>query len=239
MICSTLKGLWSDAAIPQPLRSKMLRQTRSPRVAAARQPWAILHNPFGIKTPKMPTLPKKSDCLCTAGLSGHPILPESPVGTAENGPPPFDRSYGTEWVSVLSPPTAMNRWAIVKRPSGSKACGRTTSFLRELFEKASKPIFERSIGFLGPIQPGASRLINPVYQVDQPGVELGLRLKRGRQSEMNSPGFKRFERILGPRRIDVRIKWRFQKFFPVNVLAMGLNPSPSGETFRFLVCMLC
>ncbi|MCD4727497.1 MAG: hypothetical protein K8R46_07545, partial [Pirellulales bacterium] len=52
--------------------------------------------------------------------------------------------------------------------------------------------------------------------VDQPGVELGLRLKRGRQSEMNSPGFKRFERIGGPRRIDVRIKWRFQKFFPVN-----------------------
>ncbi len=56
MICSTLKGLWSNAAIPQLLRSKMSRQPRcSPRVAAARQPRAILHNPCGIKTPKMPT----------------------------------------------------------------------------------------------------------------------------------------------------------------------------------------
>ncbi|MCD4728255.1 MAG: hypothetical protein K8R46_11365, partial [Pirellulales bacterium] len=59
-------------------------------------------------------------------------------------------------------------------------------------------------------------MINLALQVDQPGVELGLRLKRGRQSKMNSPGFKRSERILGPRRIDVRIKWRFRKFFPVN-----------------------
>ena len=91
-----------------------------------------------------------------------------------------------------------------------------TLFLRELFEKASKPVFARLIGFSGPIQPGASRLINLALQVDQPGVELGLRLKRGRQSKMNRPGFKRFERIGGPRRIDVRIKWRNRVCFPVN-----------------------
>ncbi|MCD4726276.1 MAG: hypothetical protein K8R46_01330 [Pirellulales bacterium] len=59
-------------------------------------------------------------------------------------------------------------------------------------------------------------MINPVYQVDQPGVELGLRLKRGYKSETNIPGFKRFERIFGPRRIDVRIKWRNREFFSVN-----------------------
>ncbi len=34
--------------------------------------------------------------------------------------------------------------------------------------------------------------------------------------EMNSPGFQRFENIEGPRRIDVIIKWRNRKFFPVN-----------------------
>ncbi len=43
-----------------------------------------------------------------------------------------------------------------------------------------------------------------------------LTSKAQSQCEMNSPGFKRFERIVGPRRIDVIIKWRNREFFPVN-----------------------
>ncbi|MCG2682865.1 MAG: hypothetical protein L6306_04540, partial [Planctomycetales bacterium] len=36
---------------------------------------------------------------------------------------------------------------------------------------------------------------------------------------MNSPWFKRFERIVDPRRIDARIKWRNRVCFPITALS--------------------
>ena len=57
----------------------------------------------------------------TTGTSGSPISPKSPVGTVENRALRFNRPHGTDMSFGTPSSAAINRWAIVKRPHGSKS----------------------------------------------------------------------------------------------------------------------
>ena len=57
----------------------------------------------------------------TAGATEVVIPTTRPVGTAERYASQFNRPYGTDGTFGVPFYPAMNRWAIVQRPSGSKS----------------------------------------------------------------------------------------------------------------------
>ena len=137
-------------------------------------------------------VPKGRTTVAQQFTAGSPecltLVRRSPVGTAENAALPFDRPYGTDLASARVSAPAMNRWAIVERPYGSKSPRRRTRARKDVRrgngEYRAFPLFLLLL-FLAAVVCGCSASKPAEFRLNTEGARRG---RHQPASEGSDPG---------------------------------------------------